>query len=75
VKPCRDAADLFFPGSPHAARALFLVWPVSFDKDDPPEAAEWDWRCLEAFKAAGGEKVVFVGERRTNARGRRPPFC
>ena len=29
---------------------------------------------LEAFKAAGGEKVVFVGERRTNARGRRPPF-
>lgn len=67
MKPCRDAADLFFPGSPHAARALFLVWPVSFDKDDPPEAAEWDWRCLEAFKAAGGEKVVFVGERRTNA--------
>ena len=67
VAPCGDGADLFFVGSPHAAKTLFLVWPVSFDKDDPEDARDWDHRCLDAFVKAGGAKVVFVGERTTNA--------
>lgn len=66
VKPIRDGCDLFFEGSPHAKKALFLVWPVSFDNDDPVNVQEWDARCLAAYHRAGGETVVFVGERRTN---------
>ena len=64
------------------ARTLLLIWPNNPDLHDnahlvaaPQRAAlqkssaaepPWDAECLSSYLAAGGESVVFVGEREEN---------
>ena len=67
------------------ARTLLLVWPNNPDLFDnehlvgAPQRARlqkssaatppWDVECLSSYLDAGGESVVFVGEREENIRG------
>ena len=61
-----------------AKRALVLVWPNNPDHEDNPEVVLkqdreaatpiWDADCLEAYMAAGGTKVIYVGERESQIR-------
>jgi hypothetical protein len=56
-------------------RTLLLIWPNDPDPEDNPyfcdgggcqgSQAVWDADCLLAFINAGGEKVIYVGERET----------
>ena len=68
-----DGATLFAERPELARRALLLVWPNNPDQVDNPELdadgakgvehVVWDADCLETYIAAGGKKVVYVGER------------
>ncbi|KAI2512980.1 hypothetical protein MHU86_1526 [Fragilaria crotonensis] len=54
-------------------RTLLMIWPNDPDPTDNPQfcigtdclgsQAVWDADCLMAFLAAGGERVIYVGER------------
>lgn len=58
------------------ARTLLLVWPNNPDPFDNAHLVEtelqkrpgapWDADCLSSYLAAGGESVVYVGEREEN---------
>jgi len=73
-----SGAALFVERPELATRALVLVWPNNPDHVDNPEvvAAQdrdaaspiWDADCLEAYIAAGGTKVIYVGERESQLR-------
>ena len=70
----KGSGSMLFVERPELAkRALLLVWPNNPDYVDNPEVALaqdceaenaiWDADCLEAYMAAGGTKVIYVGER------------
>jgi hypothetical protein len=49
---------------------MLMVWPNNPDNEDNDERfyspilpETWDAACLEAYMAAGGQTVIFVGER------------
>ena len=56
---------------PLSARALLLVWPNNPDRWDNPHVAPrsspttpcWDAACAEGYLAAGGRRIIYVGER------------
>ena len=64
-----DGATLFVEKPELAIRTLVLIWPNNPDSEDHPEFAEnyhetvWDADCLTTYMAAGGRKVIYVGER------------
>ena len=65
-------ATLFVDKPELAARTLVLIWPNNPDAEDNPRFAVdaaahpiWDADCLQAFLAAGGQTVIYVGERET----------
>ena len=65
-------------------RTLLMVWPNNPDKIDNPHLYEgevlppvWDADCLSEYMKAGGETVVFVGEREDTIHvlPGKPPDC
>ena len=64
-----DGATLFVEMPELATRTLVLIWPNNPDSEDNPELADgerhsvWDADCLTTYMAAGGRKVIYVGER------------
>lgn len=64
-----DGATLFVEKPGLATRTLVLIWPNNPDSQDSPEFADnhretvWDADCLTTYMAAGGRKVIYVGER------------
>ena len=64
-----DGATLFVEKPELAIRTLVLIWPNNPDSEDHPEFADnhretvWDADCLTTYMAAGGRKVIYVGER------------
>ena len=73
-----SGAALFIERPELATRTLVLVWPNNPDHVDNPEVVGtqdrdaafpiWDAACLEAYMAAGGTKVIYVGERESQIR-------
>jgi uncharacterized UPF0146 family protein len=72
----RACSDVFSPTATTTKeheRTLLLIWPNDPDPEDNPyfcgggecegSQAVWDADCLLAFFNAGGEKVIYVGER------------
>jgi hypothetical protein len=80
-----DGATLFaqHPEPELARRALLLVWPNNPDHLDKPAYASagpytvWDIERMQAYMAAGGQTVVYVGERQSEIRvvDGAPPDC
>jgi hypothetical protein len=56
--------SLFFTQPDLASRTLLLVWPGQDDvgPHDEPRAS-WEAQCLSSYMQAGGQTVVYVGER------------
>ena len=58
-----------FSDSAHAAerlheRALLLVWPNQDpNEEEDPTQDPWELECLQDYYAAGGQTVIYVGER------------
>jgi hypothetical protein len=69
-----EGATLFAQNPELARRALLLVWPNNPDAIDNPAWAitephpVWDAQCLQSYMAAGGQTVVYVGERQSEIR-------
>ena len=57
-------------GQPLRTRALLLVWPNNPDRWYNPHVAPrsspttpcWDAACAEGYLAAGGRRIIYVGE-------------
>jgi hypothetical protein len=51
------------PSTEHSHRALMMVFPESPAHVDSGEYESWDARCVTAYHAAGGQTVIYVGDR------------
>ena len=68
-----DAATLFATQPELAQRVLLLVWPGQADvgpRDEEGAASGWEALCLQAYMDAGGQTVVYVGEREESVKAR-----
>lgn len=54
-----------------ASRALLLVWPGQADVGPRDEAdSGWEAHCLRSYMEAGGQTVIYVGEREESVKAR-----
>ena len=69
-------SSLFTTDASLAARTLLLVWPGQFDEKSPHESPHeeipsgWEAECLSEYMKAGGQTVVYVGEREESVTAR-----
>ena len=62
-----DSVSLFqqssVPVREHTHRALLMIFPENPIHVADGEYESWDARCVEAYHAAGGQTVIYVGDR------------
>ena len=51
-------------GAAHAGRALLMIYPENPAHVDAGAYASWDARCVGAYLRAGGQTVIYVGDRK-----------